>query len=193
MATPLKFNHASNDPFSVRGTGISFQPASAFPHSSNEPLQPLGTGITLDRPLDNDHEINAGVRDGTVTTAGYQGTPKPNQWFGGPAVANAGSMVLRDAAGRVVDSLNYGGIVDPWASEGYQAVSGSRRSGCSVPAPGGRGGRGRGGAAGGGAPPASRSASRITDGADTGSNCGDFRLQTPTPGAPNQGPPGAAL
>ena len=33
-------------------------------------------------------------------------------------------MVLRDAAGLVVDSLNYGGLVDPWAAEGYQATSG---------------------------------------------------------------------
>jgi non-reducing end alpha-L-arabinofuranosidase len=32
----------------------------------------------------------------------------------------------------------------------------------------------------------SRSASRIIDGADTGRNCTDFRLQAPTPGAPNQ-------
>ncbi len=87
LAAPLKFNHAANMPFSVRGTGISFQPATAFAHSSNEPLQPLGTGITLDSPLANDHAINAVVRDAAVTTAGYQGPPAPNQWFGGPALA----------------------------------------------------------------------------------------------------------
>ena len=34
-------------------------------------------------------------------------------------------MVLRDASGLVVDSLNYGGLVDPWAAEGYQAASGA--------------------------------------------------------------------
>ena len=45
-------------------------------------------------------------------------------------------MVLRDAAGLVVDSLNYGGLVDPWAAEGYQAVSGAEQSGCHVPTPG---------------------------------------------------------
>ena len=125
LAEPLKFNHSANMPFSARGTGISFEPATAFAHSSNEPVLPLGTGITLDKPLANDHEINAVVRDAKVTTAGYQGTPKPNQWFGGPALANAGNMVLRDAAGLVVDSLNYGGLVDPWAAEGYQAASGA--------------------------------------------------------------------
>ena len=126
LAAPLKFNHAANMPFSVRGTGISFQPATAFAHSSNEPVLPLGTGITLDKPLANDHAINAVVRDAAVTTAGYQGTPTPNQWFGGPALANAGNMVLRDAAGLVVDSLNYGGLVDPWAAEGYQGDLRSR-------------------------------------------------------------------
>ena len=86
LAEPLKFNHAANIPFSVRGTGISFEPATTFAHSSNEPILPLGTGITLDKPLANDHEIDAVVRDEKVTTAGYQGTPKPNQWFGGPAL-----------------------------------------------------------------------------------------------------------
>jgi hypothetical protein len=149
LAAPLKFNHAANLPFSDRGTGISFQPATAFAHSSNEPVQPLGTGITLDSPLAKDHAIDAVVRDAAVTTAGYQGTPAPNQWFGGPALSpSAGSMVLRDAAGLVVDSLNYGGLVDPWAAEGYQATSGAGQSGCRVPAPGaGAGGGGFGGPA----------------------------------------------
>jgi hypothetical protein len=183
LAAPLKFNHANNLPFSVRGTGISFQPATAFAHSSNEPLQPLGAGITLDSPLASDHEINAVVHDAAVTNAGYQGPPAPNQWFGGPALANAGNMVLRDGDGLVVDSLNYGGVVDPWAAEGYQGASGTGRGGCSVPSPGARGGRGRGATAAG---TPSRSASRTSDGVDTGSNCGDFRLQAPTPGAPNQ-------
>ena len=124
LDAPLKFNHVANMPLSVRGTGISFQPATAFAHSSNEPLQPLGTGITLDSPLADGHAINAVVRDAAVTTAGYQETPAPNQWFGGPALSpNAGNMVLRDAAGLVVDSLNYGLLVDPWAAEGYQGTS----------------------------------------------------------------------
>jgi hypothetical protein len=85
-------------------------------------------------------------------------------------------MVLRDAAGLVVDSLNYGGLVDPWAAEGYQAASGAGQGGCSVPAPG----AGRGGFGG---PPTSapnRSAGRFPDGADTGSNCNDFLLQAAT-------------
>ena len=176
LETPLKFNHASNLPFSARGTGISFQPATVHPHTSNEPLLPLGTGITLDSPLANDHEINAVVRDETVTTAGYQGSPAPNQWFGGPALGNDGSMALRDAAGLVVDSLNYGRVVDPWAAEGYQGASPG--NGCSVPAPGGGRGGGRGGPGAGAA--TARSAGRFPDGADTDSNCRDFLLQTAT-------------
>ncbi len=176
LSAPLKFNHSSNIPFSARGTGITFQPATTVPHSSNEPVQPLGTGITLDKPLDKVHGIDAVVRDASVTTAGYQGTPAPNQWFGGPALsAAAGNMVLRDAAGLVVDSLNYGLLVDPWASEGYHGISGAGESGCRVPPLGG----GRGGF-GPAAPPTiqpHRSAGRFPDGADTDSNCNDFLLQ----------------
>ena len=178
LATPLKFNHAANLPFGDRGTGISFSPATAFAHSSNEPVQPLGTGITLDAPLAKDHAINSVVRDAAVTTAGYQGSPAPNQWFGGPALSSgAGSMVLRDAANLVVDSLNYGHLVDPWAAQGYQATSGTGQNGCRVIAP----------VAGGGAPRAAvvadatdRSAGRFPDGHGVNSNCADFVTQSVT-------------
>jgi non-reducing end alpha-L-arabinofuranosidase len=175
LAEPVKFHHSMNMPFSARGTGISFQPATKFAHSSNEPVLPLGTSIALDKALANDHEINAAVRDEKVTTEGYQGTPKPNQWFGGPAIGGAGNMVLRDATGLIADSLNFGGVIDPWASEGYQATSPG--NGCSAPAPsaGGRGGMGgRGGPAG---PVASRSTGRFPDGNDLDSNCRDFQVQ----------------
>ena len=177
LAAPLKFNHAANLPFSDRGTGITFAPATAFAHSSNEPVQALGSGITLDHPLARDHAIDAVVRDAAVTTAGYQGTPAPNQWFGGPALSTAaGSMVLRDAAGLVVDSLNYGLLVDPWAAEGYQATSGTGQSGCRVTSPGPAGGFGPAATA----PGINRSAGRFRDGLDTDSNCTDFRVQRAT-------------
>jgi hypothetical protein len=179
LADPLRYAHAANLPFSDRGTGISFRPATAFAHASNEPVQPIGTGITLDGALTRDHAIDAVVRDASATTAGYQGAPQPNQWFGGPALSpSAGSMVLRDAAGLVADSLNYGLLVDPWAAEGYQATSGTGESGCRVPTPG-QGGRGGGANASPVATP-HRSAGRFPDGADTDSNCGDFRLQPAT-------------
>ncbi len=186
LAAPLKFNHAANLPFSDRGTGISFQPATAFAHSSNEPVQALGTGITLDDPLAKEHPINAVVRDTAVTTAGYQGPPAPNQWFGGPEFTTTadlfgrtisvreGSMVLRDASGLVVESVNYGGLVDPWAAEGYQATSGFEQSGCYVTTPGPAGGFGSA------APAADTSAGRFTDGLDTDSNCADFATEPAT-------------
>jgi hypothetical protein len=173
----LKFNHASNLPFSVWGTGISFTPASAYAHSSNEPVLPLGTGITLDQPLSNDHDINSIIRDEKVTTAGYQGTPAPDQWFGGPILSSrAGNMILRDAGGNVVDGLNYGLIVDPWAAEGFQAAAGAGENGCVVPAPG-MGGGGPRGAQPANASQPNRSAGRYPDGTDTDSNCRDFLLQ----------------
>jgi len=185
LAAPLRFTHASNLPFSNRGTGITFQPATAFAHSSNEPVQALGTGITLDSPLAYGHAINAVVHDAAVTTAGYQGTPAPDQWFGGPELtANGisygrstlsireGNMVLRNASGLVVDSLNYGGVVDPWAAEGYQATSGSDQSGCHTPAPGAAVGLPVAPAAA-----TNTSAGRFPDGADTDSNCIDFLVQ----------------
>jgi hypothetical protein len=176
LAEPLKFDHASNMPFSVRGTGISFEPATAFAHSSNEPVLALSSSITLDQPLVSNHDIDAVVRDEKVTTAGYQGAKAPDQWFGGPALsASAGNMVLRDADGNVVDGLNYGGLVDPWASEGYQAASGAGESGCYVPSPS----MSRGFRMGPSSPTSQpdRSAGRYPDGADSDFNCRDFQLQ----------------
>ena len=187
LAAPLKFNHAANLPFADRGTGITFEPATKFAHSSNEPVQALGTGITLDKPLANSHAINAVVRDAAVTTAGYQGSPAPNQWFGGPELVTIsplfgrtitvreGSIVLRGTSGVVVDSLNYGGLVDPWAAAGYQATSGMNQSGCYVPAPGPTGGFGPVATAS-----TNSSSGRFPDGVDSDSNCNDFRTQAAT-------------
>jgi hypothetical protein len=171
LTAPLKFDHASNLPFSDRGTGITFSPATRFPHSSNEPVQPLNTSITLDEPLNAGYAINAPVIDAAATNAGYQGSPAPNLWFGGPAVSpGAGSIVLRDAQGDVVDSVNYGALVDPWAAEGYQGASGSVAGGCYAPSPGIGG-----------------SDIRHPDGTNTDSNCNDFTTSpTPTPGGANQ-------
>src|SRR5207248_3099362 len=109
-----------------------------------------------------------------------QGTPVPNQWFGGPALSSsgvnfagaavsneAGSMVLRDAAGLVVDSLNYGLLVDPWGAEGYQAISGAGQGGCRVISPSSASGAGT-------------SSGRFPDGMDTDSNCNDFLTEPAT-------------
>jgi hypothetical protein len=174
LSAPLKFDHSSNLPFSDRGTGVTFSPATRFPHSSNEPVQPLSSAITLDKPLGSSHAINTPVIDAAVTNAGYQGPPAPDQWFGGPALStSAGNMVLRDAHGLVADSLNYGGLVDPWLAEGYQGTSGAGQAGCAVTPPGTATGAGS-------------SAVRYPDGADTDSNCTDFTTSNnPTPGRAN--------
>jgi hypothetical protein len=123
------------------------------------------------------HAVDTAVQDDAVTNAGYRGAVAPNLWFGGPALSpSAGAMVLRDARGNVVDSLNYGLLADPWAAEGYQAVSGTGEGGCRVASPG-PAARGRG------APPvfeSNRSAGRLPDGADSDSNCTDFHLQPAT-------------
>jgi hypothetical protein len=80
-----------------------------------------------------------------------------------------------NAAGHIADSLNYGLLVDPWSGEGYQA--GSPGSGCKAAVPASTGTLGR-------------SMARFPDGADTDSNCGDFRSSNgtftdPTPGTAN--------
>jgi hypothetical protein len=82
--------------------------------------------------------------------------------------------VLRDAAGLVVDSLNYGGVVDPWAAEGYQGTSGSEQSGCHVATPGAAMTYEPATAMAAGT---NTSAGRFPDGADTDSNCNDFQTQ----------------
>ncbi|MGI4746801.1 MAG: arabinofuranosidase catalytic domain-containing protein [Janthinobacterium lividum] len=170
LTAPLKFTHAGNLPFSNKGTGLSYQPASAFERSTNEPILPLGTGLTLDRPLMHPHAINDAVRVDGITTAGYQG-PGPNQWFGGPSLSPAaGVIALSDASGHIVDSLNYGLIVESALAEGYQAASGTGAAGCRAPAAGGPGGRGA-------TLITNSSAGRFPDGRDTDSNCDDFVTQ----------------
>jgi hypothetical protein len=176
LATPLKFAHASNLPFSDRGTGITFSQATRFAHSSDEPVQALDSSITLSEPLSHSYPINAPVVDSAVTSAGYQGSPAPNLWLGGPDLSSsAGSIVLRDAHGLVADSLNYGAIVDPSAAEGYQGTSGTGQVGCFAPAPPLTAGAGD-------------SDIRLPDGTSTDTNCIDFTITNdPTPGAANQG------
>lgn len=188
LAAPLRFSHAANLPFSDRGTGVSFEPATKFVHVSDEPVQALGSGVTLDHPLAEEHKINAVVWDEKVTTAGYHGNRRPDQWFGGPELTTRyvlfnqvialqeGSLVLRDSSGMVADSLNYGGLSDPWAAKGDQAESGERSEGCFVPSPETGSGFGRRG----GAIAIERSAARFPDGADTDSNCTDFVVAAAT-------------
>jgi non-reducing end alpha-L-arabinofuranosidase len=196
LAEPLKLDHASGVDVSDVGTGISFTPATKFPHTSGDAVQAMGSGVTLDKPLDNAHEYGSAVVNPQVTTAGYQGSPTPNQWFGGTLSTSAGSIALMDAGGRVVvDAIVFGSQQSSSSANGTIAspelatLEGDQsKGGCIVVAAGaGRGGFGRGS----GTPTAdatSRSLTRTSDGADTDNNCTDFTTQTATPGATNQRP-----
>ncbi|MBR5075458.1 MAG: lamin tail domain-containing protein [Bacteroidales bacterium] len=170
IAEPLKYAHASNMPYSVNGTGISFEPATKFVHYSNEPVLALCYSIELDSPLSSAHPVDEAVIAGT---GGYHGEVPADIFFGGPALSEqAGNITLRDARGNVADALNYGLVVDPFLSEGYQADSGLEEPGNFVPVP--YPGRRFGAAQG---PVASLSAGRFPDGADADDNKNDFRVQ----------------
>ena len=194
LAAALKFDHRSGVDVSDAGTGIHFSPATAVAHTSGDAVQALGSGIALDRPLGRNHAFGAPVVSAGRATAGYQGAPAPNQRFGWPLSAKAGSLVLLDASGAVVvDAIVYGSQQSSSSANGtitspeIATLEGDQRQGgciAVVPAVG----RGRPGARP--APAGNRSVGRFPDGADTDSNCTDFLLQpiggdAPTPGGPN--------
>ncbi len=174
IAEPLKFFHSSNMPYSVNGTGISFEPATKYPHYSNEPVLALCYAIELDKALSSAHPIDEAVTGGSAVAAGaYAGAVPADLLFGGPALSDTGgSILLRDARGHVADALNFGLLVDPWLSEGYQADSGANAPGNFVPTPSASR---RFGALPGAT--ASVSAGRYPDGADLDDNKNDFRVQ----------------
>ena len=195
LSAPLTFSHRGGVDVSDPGTGIRFSPATAFAHESGDAMQALGSGITLNRPLARDHSFGAPVVNSRDATAGYQGPPAPNQWFGGPLSARAGSIVLLDATGAVaVDAIVYGSQQSSSSANGtitspeIATLEGDQgRGGCIAVVP--SAGRGRAGAA---PAPVTRSVGRVPDGADTDSNCADFVAavplngDAPTPGRPNK-------
>jgi len=120
-------------------------------------------------------------------TAGYQGPPAPNQWFGGPLSTSAGSIALMDASGvAVVDAIVYGSQQSNSSGNGTIAspeiatLEGDQgQGGCIVVVPSsGRGGFGMRG--GSGAGEANKSVGRFPDGFDADSLCTDFLTQTAT-------------
>jgi hypothetical protein len=109
LAAPLKLNHMLGVDVSDRGTGISFTPATRFVHKSGDAVQALGSGITLNNKLAKKHDFGAPIINFLSTTSGYQGTIKPNKWYGNPFSAAAGSIALKDATGTVlIDAIVYG-------------------------------------------------------------------------------------
>ena len=185
LDAPLKFDHMLGVDVSDVGTGISFSPATKYSHKSGDAIQALGSGITLDKALDKSHEYGAAVVNTQVTTAGYNGSTAPNQWFGGALSGSAGSIALMDASGKVVvDAMVYGSQQSNSSGNGTIAspelatLEGDQsQGGCIVVVPSaGRGGFGmRGGSAGG---ETNKSLGRFPDGADTDSLCSDFMTQT---------------
>ena len=190
LSAPLKFDHISGADVSDAGIGISFSPATRFPHMSGEAVQALGSGIALDKPLAKANEIGAPLIDSNAPAGGYQGPPEPNQWYGSPLSAGAGSIALMDPSGTVViDAVVYGSRQSSSSANGTitspelaTLVGDQIQGGCIVVAPSSGRGSGRGAPATGAT---NRSLGRTSDGTDTGSNCSDFELQAPTPGAPN--------
>jgi hypothetical protein len=188
LAAPLRFEHKAGIDVSDVGTGISFTPATKFPHLSGDAVQALGSGITLDRPLSRSHVYGAAVVNPLNATEGFEGVI-PNQRFGMPLSARAGSIALLDASGStVVDAIVYGSQQSSSSANGsitspeLATLEGDQgKGGCIavVPNVGGRGAAA--------APAPNRSVARLPDGRDEDSLCTDFRLSnTPTPGAANQ-------
>ncbi len=185
LTAPLRFDHVSGIDVSDVGTGISFLPATHFSHRSADAVQALGAGITLDRPMVKGHAYGAAVMDPQATGPGYQGTPTPNQWFGGTLSTSAGSIALLDASGKLmVDAMIYGSQQSNSSANGTIAspelavLEGNQgKGGCIVVVPSAPGGVGPAALA---AASTNRSTGRFRDGVDSDSNCTDFRTQSAT-------------
>jgi hypothetical protein len=182
LTAPLKSDHMLSVDVCDRGTGISFSPATRFIHKSGDAVQALGSGITIVNPLAGNHEVGTAVFNPLVTSAGYQGSPAPDQWYGGPISASAGSVALMDASGKVVvDAIVYGSQQSNSSANGtitspeIAILEGDQsQGGCIVVVPGQATGYGP-------LPPTvarpDRSIGRYPDGADSDNNCRDFLLQ----------------
>jgi Lamin Tail Domain/Collagen triple helix repeat (20 copies) len=92
---------------------------------------------------------------------GYAGAKKPDQSFSTGMAGTAGGIGVRDASGKLLDSVGYGTATNAFVET--RAASAPP----ATPAPG-------------------SSSIRLPDGADTNDNGADFRVTAaPTPGAPN--------
>lgn len=182
LTTPLTFDHVLDADVSDEGTGISFSPFTRFVHKSGDAVQALGSGITLESALNNNHEAGAPVTNPLASSMGYQGSVSPNQWYGAPLSAIAGSVALMDATGAVViDALVYGSQQSNSSANGtitspeIATLEGDQsQGGCIVVVPGSLSGFGQFVSAAG---KTNRSAGRFPDGSDTDNSCTDFTFQ----------------
>ena len=192
LTAPLKFSHMAGVDVSDAGTGISFSPATRFAHKSGDAIQALGTGITLESKLLKSHKAGGPIIYSKNTTEGYQGTQKPDQWYGIPISLTAGSIALMDANSKVlIDGMVYGSKQSSSSANGtitspeIATLEGTQtQGGCIVVSPN----TGRRQTAT--TDQSNKSVGRYPDGNDTDENCSDFLIQAdaslPTPGAPNQ-------
>lgn len=170
LTAPVRLDHASGVDVSDVGTGISFSPATRFPHRSGDAVQALGSGTKLDRPLMQNHPYGAAVTDGGTEQVGDRGEFSPNQWFGVPLSSSAGSIALVDEKGTVVDAMVYGSQQSNSSANGtitspeLATLEGDQSGGGCIVAVARRVGE------------AGFGAWRYPDGADTDSNCTDFRV-----------------
>jgi hypothetical protein len=182
LTTPLKFDHILDTDVSDPGTGISFSPATRFVHKSGDAVQALGSGIKLEKALEKNYETGAPVHNPLVTSGGYQGVVKADQWYGIPLSPAAGSLVLMDAnLIVVVDAIVYGSQQSNSSANGIitspeiATLEGDQsQGGCIAVVPGSFSGFGQFIPSSG---KTNRSAGRFPDGADTDNNCSDFILQ----------------
>ncbi|MEI9944750.1 MAG: arabinofuranosidase catalytic domain-containing protein [Chitinophagaceae bacterium] len=109
LTASIKFDHMQGVDVSDPGTGISFSPATRFVHKSGDAVQALGSGITIEGELAKKHETGAPVINTQNTSTGYQGSQRPDQWYGIPLSVSAGSLALMDAKNiALVDGMVYG-------------------------------------------------------------------------------------
>ena len=182
LAVPLKFDHMSGVDVSDKGTGIRFSPATRFAHKSGDAVQALGSGVTLEKELVRKHEAGAPVLNANSTIAGYQGSQKPNQWYGLPLSTTAGSIALMDANNTaLVDGMVYGSRQSSSSANGTIAspeiatLEGDQSGGgCIVVVPSlPRGFQSSPSTT----DQTNRSFGRFPDGSDNDNNCNDFLSQ----------------
>jgi len=182
LTEPLRFDHMLAVDVSAVGTGISFSPATHFVHKSGDAVQALGSGITLESALEKSHDAGAAVLNPLASSVGYQGSARPNQWYGAPLSSIAGSIALMDASGMVVvDAMVYGSRQSNSSANGtitspeIATLEGDQsQGGCIVVVPGSVSGFGQFISSAG---KTDRSTGRFPDGADRDNNCLDFMLQ----------------
>lgn len=182
LEAPLKLNHMTDVDVYAPGTGIRFSPATRFVHQSGDAVQALGSGIQLQNKLNKSHAPGEPLISTQVNVAGYQGAQLPNQWFGYPLSAAAGSIELTDASGSLlVDGIVYGSQQSNSSANGTIAsphvatLEGEQgQGGCIVVLPNSSA---RGPIATSANDQTDRSIGRYPDGNDSDSNCGDFMLQ----------------